>query len=63
MDEELTQVAKEVVARLKELETSPGWKPNGDKPCLMYKMEIGDRLASKGVAKVNYNIEKIVAFL
>lgn len=29
----------------------------------MFKMEIGERVASKGIAKVNYNIEKVVAFL
>lgn len=41
MDEELTQIASGVVARIKELEMSNEWKANGEKPCSMFKMEIG----------------------
>lgn len=48
---------------LQELETSEKWVANGDKPCALYRMEIGDRIASKGVAIVKFNIEKVVTFL
>ena len=63
MDEELNQTSLKVIDRIKELETHPGWKANGNKPCEMYKMEIDNRVASKGVAVVPYNIEKIIKFL
>lgn len=56
-------IAQQAVKRLKELHESKAWIDNGDKGCKMYKCEIGNRIASKGVAKVAYNIEKIVAFL
>lgn len=39
------------------------WKENGDNPCAMFKCEIGERVASKGIAKANYNIEKVIEFL
>lgn len=36
------------------MNNSPNWVPNGNDPCEMFKMEIGDRIASKGVAVANY---------
>lgn len=39
-DKELAEIANGVISRLKELEISPNWIKNGDKPCEMYKMDI-----------------------
>lgn len=62
-DEELKAIAGEILARLQQLETCPDWIANGDKPCAMFKMEVDERVASKGIAKVNFNINKVFAFL
>lgn len=61
--EQYTAVAQQGLKRLKELEVYSKWEPNGEKPCAMFKTEIDGRVASKGIAKVNYNIEKVFAFL
>ena len=55
-EEQLIKDGEDVVKRLKELEESKEWKENGKKPCDMYKMEINGRVASKGIAVVNFNI-------
>lgn len=60
MDDELNQTSQKVIGRVKELENHPGWKANGNKPCDMFKMDIDNRVASKGIAVVPYNIEKII---
>ena len=57
------QVAQTALKRLKELEVSEKWQANGDKPCKMFKTEIDGRVASKGIDKVAYNIEKVIEFL
>lgn len=61
--EQYATIAQQGLKRLKELEVFYGWQANGEKPCAMFKTEIDGRVASKGVAKVNYNIEKVFAFL
>jgi hypothetical protein len=61
--EEYTNIAQKGLKRLKELEDYNKWEANGDKPCVMFKTEIDGRVASKGIAKVNYNIEKVFTFL
>jgi hypothetical protein len=61
--EQYTAVAQQGLKRLKELEVYGKWEPNGEKPCAMFKTEIDGRVASKGVAKVNFSIEKVFAFL
>jgi len=48
-DQILVEASADVIARLKELETSEKWVENGQDFCKMYKMEIDGRLASKGV--------------
>jgi len=48
-DEQLLQASSEIIKRLKEMETSEKWIPNGDSPCLMFKLEIDSRMASKGI--------------
>jgi len=63
LDDQLNQTSLKVIQRIKELEVHEGWKPNGNKPCDMFKMEIENRIASKGTAIVPYNIEKIYEFL
>jgi hypothetical protein len=60
---EYVQTVQKALARLKELEVSKSWKENGTSPCAMFKLEIGDRVGSKGIDKVNYNIEKVIEFL
>lgn len=57
------ELAQKALKRLQELEESKEWKENGDKPCKMFKTEIDGRLASKGIDKVDYNIEKVFQFL
>jgi hypothetical protein len=61
--QEYTEIAQKGLKRMKELEVYSGWQANGDKSCAMFKTEIDGRIASKGIAKVNYNIEKVFAFL
>lgn len=61
--QEYTNIAQQGLKRLKELESFEKWEANGEKPCAMFKTEIDGRVASKGVAKVNYNIEKVFGFL
>lgn len=62
-DEQLIKASNEIITRLKELETSDKWIDNGEQFCKMYKMEIGGRLASKGVHVNEFNIEKVITFL
>jgi hypothetical protein len=45
------------------LENHPNWQENGDKPCKMFKMEIDGRVASKGIAIVNFSINDVFEFL
>jgi hypothetical protein len=54
--------SKDIIQKLKELNGNYNWQPNGDKPCLMFKIEVENRVASKGVAVVNFPIEKVLAF-
>ena len=60
---ELQRQAQEAHRHLKELEKSSEWKENGTKPCLKYKMNDGNKIVSKGVSVVNYNIERVIDFL
>ena len=39
------------------------WIPNGTSPCEMYKVSINERVASKGIAIVDYPIDKVFDFL
>lgn len=55
--------AKDVIIRLKEMNANPNWQPNGTDPCEIFKIEIDERIASKGVAVVNFPIEKVIQFL
>jgi hypothetical protein len=60
-----TTVEKEaegLIDELKELNANEKWVANGDKPCDMFKMEIDSRMASKGVAVVEYPFEKVLEF-
>ncbi len=61
--EQYAATAQQGLKRLKELEVYGKWEPNGEKPCAMFKTEIEGRIASKGIAKVNYSIDKVFAFL
>ena len=45
------------------MENSKEWKSNGKKQCEMFKMEVGERVAAKGVVTINYNIQKVYEFL
>lgn len=54
--------AKDVVERLIALNNNPNWVANGNDPCTMFKIELENRVASKGVAVVNYPIEKVMEF-
>lgn len=54
--------SKDLVDKLKEMNESPNWVANGNNPCDMFKMEVGDRFASKGSATVNYPLEKVLEF-
>ena len=56
------EFSKTLVPLIKELQNSPNWAPNGENPCKMYKMEVDNRVASKGVAIVNYPFDKVVEF-
>ena len=51
-----------LVDKLKELNTSEKWVANGDKPCSMFKMEVENRLASKGTVVVEFPYEKVLEF-
>ena len=35
---------------------------NGEKPCALFKMEVDSRMASKGVATIEYPLEQVVKF-
>lgn len=59
---QLEEQAKTLVNVYKELVNSPNWAPNGEDPCKLYKMEVDNRVASKGVATINYPLEKVIEF-
>lgn len=62
-DDQYLQIAQGAIKKLKELNASNKWQENGNKPCAMFKTEIDGRIASKGIDKVKFNIEKVIAFL
>jgi hypothetical protein len=62
-DDELQKDREEILRRLKELEGATDWKENGTKPCAMFKKQVEGRVASKGIAIVDFNIEKVFEFL
>lgn len=62
-DEKLIQASADIIARLKQMETTEKWIANGEDPCKMYKMEVDSRMASKGIHVNEYNIEKVITFL
>ena len=51
-----------LVDKLKELNNHEKWVANGNKPCDMFKMEVENRLASKGTAVVEFPYEKVIKF-
>jgi hypothetical protein len=61
--EQYAATAQQALKRLKELEVSNEWKENGNKPCAMFKCEINGRVASKGIDKTPFSIEKVFEFL
>jgi hypothetical protein len=61
--QEYAALAQNGLKRLKEMEASEKWTANGEKPCKMFKCEVGDRVASKGIDKVKFNIEKVFKYL
>jgi hypothetical protein len=54
------QEAGNLVANLKELNANEKWVANGNKPCDMFKMEVDNRLAVKGISIVQFPYEKVV---
>ena len=48
--------------RFKELYNHEKWVANGNKPCEMFKMEVDNRMATKGTAIVPYPYEKVIEF-
>lgn len=60
---QLLAQSQAIIPKLQEMEKDPNWAPNGNDLCALFKIDIGDRIASKGVATVNYPIEKIIDFL
>lgn len=59
-DADLKAKVTGVLVKLKELEVSSEWEQIASKPCKMYKMGIDSRVASKGIAVVNFPISKII---
>lgn len=62
-NEEYVALANTAFKQLDELASDPNWQKNGEKPCDMYKLEVEGRIASKGVAIVNYPLAEVVEFL
>lgn len=58
--ETVEKEAEGLVNSLKELNAHEKWVANGNKPCEMFKMEVDNRLATKGVSVVTYPIEKVI---
>lgn len=56
-DAEILQTAQGSIEKLKALYQNQKWEKVSDKPCLMFKMEIDDRLAAKGEATVPFSID------
>ena len=59
-DQRYEQTVKDLKKQMMDLLNSPNWVANGNNQCEMFKIDIGERVASKGVAIVNYNINKVV---
>ena len=55
-EEEVIQLAKDSVNRIKVIEKHEQWKESSSNPCKIYAMEIEGRMASKGICVVNYPI-------
>ena len=51
-----------LVDKLKELNSNEKWVANGDKPCVMFKMDVDNRMAAKGTAVVEFPLEKVIEF-
>ncbi len=60
---QLLAQSQAIIPKLQEIENDNNWAANGHNLCDLFKIEIGDRLASKGVATINYPIEKVIDFL
>ena len=54
--------AEGLVEKMKEISSSDKWVPNGNKPCEMFKMDIEKNLGSKGIAVIEYPLEKVLEF-
>ena len=57
-------MANTAFKQLDELAYHPNWQKNGEKPCEMYKMEVGEegRVVSKSITLVHYPIAQVVEF-
>ena len=62
-DADLAAISKQSIEKLRALIENPKWEKFADKPCAMFKMEIGDRVASRGEALVHYPIQDVCEFL
>ena len=58
-DEELKQQARQGFEKVKQLENCTNWKPEGNKPCQMYSMEMGPRIVAKGIILASYPLKTI----
>jgi hypothetical protein len=53
------KIGVEALDKLKKIEADPKWEQFSDKPCLMLKMQIDERVMSRGEIKVNMNIHEL----
>ena len=61
--QEIDSTVKKALQLAKELEVSDKWQEVDTEPCLMYSMEVDDRVAAKGIATAPFSIKDIVTFL
>ena len=47
----------------KELEVSHKWERMGGKPCEMFRMEVGSRVAAKGIINAPISLERMLGYL
>ena len=62
-DQYYRQEQAAALQRAKQLENDPKWEKTTSDPCDAFKMELGDRIISKGIAVAPFPIDRIFKFM
>ena len=57
--QELQAEADSTIKKIIEVNSSPNWEKIDDKPCAIYTMKAGDRVITKGEAKIKVSVKAL----